>query len=80
MKSKPHKTRLYSLTPSPLGRVQARPMDVEAVKRQGWRDDNILVVSENDERLDFVDREFIRRIGERLYGKRAHGEGDKRHG
>ena len=32
--------------PSPLGRMQATPMDVEAAKRQGWREQHILVVSE----------------------------------
>jgi hypothetical protein len=55
-------------------------MDVEAVKRQGWRKEHILVVNERDERLDFVEREFIRRIGERLYGDRRHSDGGKRHG
>ena len=54
--------------PSPLGRMQATPMDVEATKRQGWREQHILVISDQDERLDFLEREFIKRIGERLYG------------
>ena len=43
-------------------------MDVEAVKQRGWREEHILVVSDKDARLDFVERELIRRIGERLYG------------
>lgn len=58
-------------TPSyrcPLGRLQPEPNDLEAVKQQGWRDQHILVINESDERLDFVEREFVRRIGERLYG------------
>lgn len=58
--------------PSPLGRMQAIPMDVEAAKRQGWREQHILVVSDEDERLDFLERELIRSIGERLYGQ-GHG-------
>jgi hypothetical protein len=33
------------------------------------------VVNEADDRLDFVEREFIRRIGNRLYG---HGHGGSR--
>ncbi len=62
--------------PSPLGRLQATPMDVEATKRQGWREQHILVISHDDERLDFLERQFIRRIGERLYGHGGHqGEG-----
>ena len=60
--------------PSPLGRLQATPMDVEAAKRQGWREQHILVVSDEDERLDFVERQLIRSIGERLYGQ-AHLKG-----
>jgi len=62
--------------PSPLGRMQATPMDVEAAKRQGWRDQHILVISDEDERLDFLERQLIRRIGERLYGHcHAHANG-----
>jgi hypothetical protein len=52
----------------PLARLQPDPTDLEAVKQRGWREQHILVVNESDERLDFVEREFVRRIGERLYG------------
>lgn len=52
----------------PLGRLQPEVRDLEMVKERGWRDQHILVVNELDERLDFVEREFIRRIGNRLYG------------
>ena len=55
--------------PSPLGRMQANPMDVEATKRQGWRAQHILVISESDTRLNFLERQLIRSIGERLYGQ-----------
>lgn len=57
----------------PLGRVQPQTTDLEAMKQSGWREQHILVVSERDERLDFVEREFVRRIGERLYGGKRHG-------
>lgn len=60
---------------SPLGRLQPEPMDVEAVKQRGWREEHILVVSDSDARLDFVERELIRRIGERLYGSGAMTSG-----
>jgi hypothetical protein len=43
------------------------------VKRIGWQQDHILVVKEDDERLDFVEKEIVRRIGERLYGGKRHG-------
>ena len=57
----------------PLGRLQPQTTDLDAIKQRGWRDQHILVVSEQDERLDFVEREFVRRIGERLYGGKRHG-------
>jgi hypothetical protein len=57
----------------PLGRLQPQTTDLENIKQSGWRDQNILVVSEQDDRLDFVEREFVRRIGERLYGGKRHG-------
>jgi len=59
----------------PLARLQPEPMDVEAVKRRGWREQRLLVVSPDDDRLDWAERELIRRIGERLYGAREvrHG-------
>jgi hypothetical protein len=53
----------------PLGRLQPQVTDLEEVKRSGWQDQQILVVSPEDERLDWVERELIQRIGERLYGR-----------
>ena len=52
----------------PLGRLKHNAVDAEVVKRDGWREQHILVVNEADERLDFVERELVRRLGERLYG------------
>jgi hypothetical protein len=59
----------------PLGRLQPKRTDPEAIKRDGWREDGILVISPDDERLDWVERELVKRIGERLYGCR-----EARHG
>ena len=56
----------------PLGRLQPDTTDLDAMKRNGWRDRHILVVNESDERLDFIEREIVRRIGERLYGGARH--------
>jgi len=50
---------------------------VEAAKREGWQTQRILVVAEHDARLDFLERELVRRIGNRLYGKPGGGD---RHG
>ena len=57
----------------PLGRLQPEHTDLSAIKEKGWRDQGILVVNATDERLDFVEREIVRRIGERLYGGQGHG-------
>ena len=56
----------------PLGRLQPDTTDLDAMKRNGWRDQHILVINESDERLDFIEREIVRRIGERLYGGARH--------
>lgn len=60
---------------SPLGRLQPQVMDLDVIKERGWRDQHILVVSSDDERLDWMERELVRQIGERLYGTggRHHG-------
>ena len=36
----------------PLGKCQTPPIDTEAIKRDGWRDQGILVVHQDDTRLD----------------------------
>lgn len=56
-----------------LGRVQINEMDAEQVKRDGWQKQRILVVAEDDRRLDFVERELVRQIGDRLYGETRRG-------
>ncbi len=55
-----------------LARVVAEPLDKDAVKRDGWQKHQILVVALEDERLGMIDREFVRQIGERLYGSKRH--------
>lgn len=59
----------------PLGRLQPQVTDLEAIKQSGWRDQHILVVSPEDDRLDWTERELLKRIGERLYGEKGvrHG-------
>jgi len=56
----------------PLGRSTQR-VEPDSIKREGWRDQHILVVAEDDDRLDFVEREFVRQLGERLYGEKRRG-------
>jgi len=47
----------------------------ELVKRDGWREQGVLVVHAGDERLSWPERELIRRLGEKLYGRRSPPEG-----
>jgi hypothetical protein len=50
----------------------------EEVKRDGWREQNILVVSPEDQRLTWPERELVKQLGEKLYGGRRAKE--TRHG
>ena len=52
-----------------LGRLTPNLQDAEAIKRDGWRNRKILVVSQEDPRLDFVMRAMVKQIGEALYGR-----------
>jgi hypothetical protein len=45
---------------------ERRPLD--QVKREGWIDQNVLVVSADDQRLTWPERELVRQLGEKLYG------------
>ena len=61
---------------SPLARLQGPTIAAEATKVFGWNRHGILVVSENDDRLSWVEKELIRNLGEKLYGRgRRRGVG-----
>ena len=42
----------------------------DQVKKDGWREHGVLAVSVEDERLSWPERELVRQLGEKLYGKR----------
>lgn len=46
----------------------------EDIKREGWRDQGILVVSDADPRLSWPERELVRQLGTKLYGRRTGKE------
>ena len=54
---------------TPLG-YGGRRRDPEQVKRDGWREQGVLAVSVNDDRLSWPERELVRQLGEKLYGKK----------
>jgi len=43
--------------------------DPEQVKRDGWQEQQMLAVSLDDHRLTWPERELVRQLGEKLYGK-----------
>lgn len=47
-----------------------RQVDYESLKRNGYRDQGIVVVRIDDPRLTDWDRQFLKNVGERLYGQR----------
>jgi hypothetical protein len=40
----------------------------DEVKREGWREMGVLVISTDDRRLTWRERELVRQLGEKLYG------------
>jgi hypothetical protein len=58
--------------PRDYGSARRPPEDV---KRDGWREQGLLAVSVNDHRLSWPERQFVRQIGNRLYGTRHDRQG-----
>lgn len=48
--------------------------DPEEVKRDGWMERGVLVIAEDDDRLTWPERELVRQLGAKLYGKRLSQE------
>ena len=51
--------------------------NADQVKQDGWQEQGMLAVSLEDDRLTWPERELIRQLGEKLYGKRkedAYGQ------
>lgn len=44
-------------------------VDYDAIKKNGFHDQGLLVVDINDDRISWVEREVLRQVGEKLYGK-----------
>ena len=49
--------------------------DPDQVKREGWTEQGVLAIAIDDRRLTWPERELIRQLGEKLYGKRPEGQG-----
>ena len=46
----------------------------EEMKRLGWQAQRVLVIDADDDRLTWPERELVRQLGERLYGKMQRQE------
>ena len=42
----------------------------DEVKRDGWHEQGVLAVAVDDDRLTWPEREPVRQLGDKLYGKR----------
>jgi len=54
--------------PPGYGGTRRSPDDV---KRDGWIEQGLLAVHVEDRRLTWPERELVRQLGEKLYGKRT---------
>jgi len=61
-----------SFTPHGFGGTRRNP---DQVKREGWKEQGLLAVSLDDQRLTWPERELVRQLGEKLYGKRLGQKG-----
>lgn len=57
-----------------LGRLQPNKIDAEKIKREGWKNDKILVVKADDERLSWPERELIKQIGDKIYNTKKEAK------
>ncbi len=64
-----------SFTPRGFGGSRRNP---DQVKRDGWNEQGMLAVSLDDQRLTWPERELVRQLGEKLYGKRPRDGEDAR--
>ncbi len=53
-------------TPKGYGRRRRNP---DEVKRDGWKEQRMLAISLDDQRLTWPERELVRQLGKKLYGK-----------
>lgn len=58
-----------------LARFIPTQMDVEDVKRDDWTQHRILVISADDPRIGWIERQVIEQIAERLFRDRRSQRG-----
>lgn len=58
--------KIMRFVPPGYGGERRQP---DQVKRDGWREQGILAVCVDDQRLTWPERELVRQLGEKLYGR-----------
>lgn len=53
-----------------LGRTVPTTFEAEAIKRNGWVDQGVLVIAIDDPRLGWHERALVRALGDKLYGRK----------
>jgi hypothetical protein len=61
-----------------LGRIQPKQIDAEKLKREGWKNDGILVIKVDDERLSWPEKELIKQIGDKIYNNKTNDKTRKK--
>lgn len=63
---------LARASPAPLRTNLRAPtaFDSEGVKRRGYHDQGILVISVDDPRLGWPERQILKQIADKIYGER----------
>jgi hypothetical protein len=51
-------------------RILGNQIDYEAMKRQGFHEQGIIVAKLDDHRLDEFERQFLKNIGSKLFGQK----------
>ena len=67
--------KIMRLTPRGYGGDRRDP---DRVKRDGWNEQGLLAIAIDDDRLTWPERELVRHLGEKLYGKRPAGQAVRR--
>ena len=57
--------------------MQPVKIDIEKVKKEGWKNDGILVVKKDDERLSWDEQELIKQIGNKIYNNQNRQKNGK---
>jgi hypothetical protein len=55
-----------------------RRRDPEQVKRDGWREQGLLAISVDDNRLTWPEQELVRQLGDKLYGTKTRRQEGRR--